>query len=134
MANIKDIEGIGPAYATKLATAGVKTTDKLLDVAASKAGRKKLAEETSLSESNILEWVNRADLFRVKGIAEEISDLLEFSGVDSVPELATRNAENLHAKMTEVNDAKKLVRKVPSLGQVENFIAEAKTLPKVVTH
>ena len=134
MANIKDIEGIGPAYAEKLAVAGIKTTDKLLKEAGSKLGRKNLSKKIGLSEKNILEWVNRADLFRVKGIAEELSDLLEFSGVDSVPELATRNAANLHAKMTEINDAKKLVRKLPSLSQVEKFIAEAKKLPKVVTH
>lgn len=134
MSNVKDIEGIGPANATKLADAGVKTTEGLLKVAASKKGRGELAKTTGISEKLILEWVNRADLFRVKGIAEEISDLLEAAGVDSVPELATRSAANLHAAIVKTNESKKLVRKVPSLSQVESFIADAKKLPRIVTH
>ncbi len=134
MATIADIEGVGPAYAAKLADAGVKTTDGLLETAGAKAGRVKLAEATGISESLILEWVNRADLYRINGVGSELSDLLEAAGVDSVPELAARVPANLHAKLTEVNDAKNLVRQVPSLSQVEKFVAEAKTLDKVVTH
>ncbi|QQR52121.1 DUF4332 domain-containing protein [bacterium] len=134
MTNIIDIEGVGPAAAAKLAEAGVKTTEKLLEVAGSKAGRVKLAETTGVSEAKILEWVNRADLFRIHGVGEEISDLLEAAGVDSVPELATRVPANLHAKLVEVNEAKQLVRQVPSESQVEKFVTEAKTLGRVVTH
>lgn len=134
MANINDIEGIGPAYASKLESAGIKTTDSLLKKAASKSGRSNLAEETGISENLILEWVNRADLFRVPGIGEEFSDLLEAAGVDSVPELAQRKPENLHDKLVEVNSAKKLVLQVPGTTQIEKFVDEAKRLPKVVTH
>ena len=134
MANIIDIEGIGPAHAATLSEAGVKTTEKLLEVAASKAGRKALSDETGIGENQLLEWVNRADLFRIKGVGEEFSDLLEAGGVDSPVELAHRNAENLHAKLVEINDAKNLVNRVPSLAELEKFIAEAKSLPKVVTH
>ncbi len=134
MTNIIDIEGVGPAAAAKLAEAGVKTTEKLLEVAGSKAGRVKLAETTGVSEAKILEWVNRADLFRIHGVGEEISDLLEAAGVDSVPELATRVPANLHAKLVSVNEAKQLVRQVPSESQVEKFVTEAKTLGRVVTH
>jgi predicted flap endonuclease-1-like 5' DNA nuclease len=134
MATIADIEGVGPKYAAKLGESGVKTTEKLLEVAGSKAGRVKLAAATGISETLVLEWVNRADLFRLNGVGEEFSDLLEAAGVDSVPELANRVPANLHTKLVEVNDAKKLVRQVPSLGQIEKFVAEAKTLPRVVTH
>lgn len=134
MSSIKDIEGIGPKFAEKLAEAGIKTTETLLEVAASKKGRSELAAQTGISEASILEWVNRADLFRINGVGEEFSDLLEAAGVDSVPELATRRADNLHAKLLEVNDQKKLVRQVPSEAQIQKFIDEAKTLPKVVSH
>jgi predicted flap endonuclease-1-like 5' DNA nuclease len=81
-----------------------------------------------------LEWVNLADLFRIKGIGEEFSDLLEEAGVDTVPELAQRNPENLHSKLVEVNEAKKLVRRVPGLSQVQDWVAQAKELPRVVTY
>lgn len=134
MANIKDIEGIGPAYGEKLEAAGVKTDNALLEQGATKAGRSAIAESTGISESKILEWVNRADLARINGIGSEYADLLEASGVDSVPELAQRNGANLHAKMVEVNEAKSLVRSMPSESTVEGWVEQAKGLDRVVTH
>lgn len=134
MANIKDIEGIGPAYGEKLEAAGIKTDTALLEQGATKKGREGIAESTGISEKMILEWVNRADLARIKGVGSEYADLLEASGVDSVPELAQRNAANLHAKMAEVNEAKKLVRAMPSEGQVADWVEQAKGLDRIVTH
>jgi predicted flap endonuclease-1-like 5' DNA nuclease len=75
-----------------------------------------------------------ADLFRIKGVGEEYADLLEAAGVDTVPELAQRNAENLAAKMAEVNDSKKLVRQVPSATAVEKWVEEAKALGRRITY
>ena len=134
MAKIADIEGIGPVYAKKLSDIGLKTTEQLLDSCATKKGRMKAAEKTGISEKLILEWVNLADLFRIKGVAEEYSDLLEEAGVDTVVELSRRNAENLHAKILEVNTAKNLTNRPPSLSQVTNWIAQAKTLPRKVEY
>lgn len=132
---IKDIEGIGPAFAEKLSKAGIQTTGSLLDQASSPQGRKSLAEKCGINESTILKWVNMADLFRVKGIGSEYSELLEKSGVDTVKELRNRNAENLHAKMDAVNKAgRALVRKLPSKSQVENWINEAKKMDPKVTY
>ncbi len=134
MTKLSDIEGVGPTYATKLQTAGVKSVEGLLAKGATKKGRKAIAEASGLSEKLVLEWVNRADLVRIKGVGSEYADLLENAGIDSVPELAQRNAENLHAKMVETNKAKKLVRQVPSAKQVANWVAQAKSLPRVVTY
>lgn len=134
MAKIIDIEGIGKVFTEKLAAAGIKTTEALLEQAAKASGRKVLAQKTGISEDKLLEWVNHADLYRIKGIGSEYSDLLEEAGVDSVPELAQRKPENLVAKMTEVNSAKKLVRKLPTLSQVTDWVEQAKKLPKIVTH
>ena len=129
-----DIEGIGATHAKTLADAGLTNTDHLLDAAGSAAGRKSLAAKTGLQESRLLEWVNRADLMRVKGIGSEYSDLLEASGVDTVKELATRAPANLAAKLAEVNEAKKLVRRVPTESEVSGWVAEAKNLPAKVSH
>ena len=131
---IVEVEGIGPAYATKLQTAGVSTLDELLAQGGTAKGRTTLAAQTGISEKMILGWVNRADLARVKGIGGEYADLLELAGIDSVPELAQRSAANLHEKLGQINAEKKAVRQVPSLKQVEEWVAHAKQLPRAVHH
>ena len=134
MAKLIDIEGIGKKYAGKLKDIGVGSTAALLKQAASAKGRKELAAKTGLSEALLLQWVNHVDLFRIKGIGSEYADLLEAAGVDSVPELAQRKADNLTKKLADVNQAKKLVRKLPVQSQVADWIEQSKKLPKVVTH
>lgn len=136
MANLKitEIEGIGPAYAAKLAADGVGDTDTLLEKGCTKAGRAEIAKKCDISEKLVLKWVNMADLFRIKGVAGEYAELLECAGVDTVKELAQRNAENLAAKMAEVNAEKNVTRKVPSQGVVEDWVSQAKQLPGKVTH
>jgi len=134
MANLMDIEGIGPAYAEKLSGQGLKTTDDLLAAAATPKGRQDLEAVTGISGALILGWVNKADLFRVKGIGTQYSDLLEAAGVDTVVELAQRRADKLTAKMAEVNAQKKLVRQLPTEGQVAAWIEAAKALPRAVSY
>ena len=131
---IIDIEGIGPIYAKKLNNAGIMTTDELLKAGTTPKERKTLAEKTGISETLILEWVNLADLFRIKGVGEEYSDLLEEAGVDTVVELAKRVPENLHAKMLEVNAKKSLVRRPPALNDVKRWVEEAKTLDRKIEY
>lgn len=129
-----DIEGVGAAYAEKLIAAGVNTAAQLLDKCATPAGRKALEEATEISGKLILKWANHADLFRVKGVGPQFAELLEAAGVDTVKELAHRNAENLAAKMLEVNAEKKLVRRVPVVSEVQKMVECAKELPGVLTY
>ena len=132
--NIIDIEGIGPIYADKLNSIGIKTTNDLLEAGATRKKREEIAEKTGISSKLILEWVNLSDLFRIKGIAEEYSDLLEEAGVDTVIELSRRNPENLYTKVLDINDEKKLVRRPPSLEEVKEWIQQAKTLPRKIEY
>lgn len=134
VASIKAVEGIGQAYEAKLSEIGIKSTDDLLEKGASKKGRKTIAEESGISEKLILKWVNHVDLFRIKGIGPQYAELLEASGVDTVPELATRKPDNLLAKMISINEEKKLVKGLPALKQVEKWVLQAKELPKVVKY
>ncbi|MBC7922221.1 MAG: DUF4332 domain-containing protein [Ferruginibacter sp.] len=131
---IIEIEGIGAKYAEKFVSANVRTVEELLQVGSSKAGREKLATQTGIDEKRILSFCNMADLFRIKGVGSEFAELLEAAGVDTVKELRNRVAENLHAKLVEVNNGKNLVRQVPSLSQVKDFIAQAQQLDPVLTH
>jgi predicted flap endonuclease-1-like 5' DNA nuclease len=134
MSNVVHIEGIGEVYGQKLADAGVPTTDALLEAGATPQGRDALAEKTGIGHALILKWVNRADLFHVKGIGEQYSDLLAAAGVETVLELAQRVPEHLHPKLLETNEAKRLVRHVPTLDHVAGWVKEAARLPRVVSY
>jgi len=134
MAKLEIIEGIGPVYAERLRAAGIGTVEALLRAGATPEGRKELAERTRIGDEYILDWVNRADLMRVRGVGEEYSDLLEKAGVDTVIELAQRNPDNLYKKLLEVNAEKRLVRRLPNRGMVARWVEEAKVLPRVVSY
>ncbi len=131
---IEEIEGIGPVYGAKLAAAGLKNTKDFLQQCSDRKGRKKVCDETGISDALILKWTNLADLMRISGIGPEFSELLEAGGVDTVKELRNRNAENLVEKLREVNAAKKLTRALPALSMVKSWIEQAKQLTPMVTH
>ena len=129
---IIDIEGIGDVYAAKLNEAAVKTTDDLLEKCATRSGRRKVAEETGISEKLILKWTNHADLFRIKGVAGQFAELLEAAGVDTIKEFRHRVPANLYAKIEEVNAEKNLCNRIPSVKEIEKMVAQAKEMePKV---
>jgi predicted flap endonuclease-1-like 5' DNA nuclease len=134
MANLIAVEGIGPVYAQQLKEAGIRSTDALLAAGATPEGRKDIAAKTGIGHALILRWVNHVDLFRIKGVGEEYSDLLEAAGVDTVVELAQRVAANLYAKLVEVNQADKRVRKLPTEKQVKDWIKQAKKLPRKISY
>lgn len=132
--NIIDIEGVGDSYAEKLKAAGITTVDGLLEEGATAKGRQSIAETTGISEKLILRWVNHADLFRINGVGPQFAELLEASGVDTVKEMRHRNAENLAAKMAEVNEQKHLTRRTPSATELQKMIDEAAALEPKVTY
>ena len=134
MTSLVKIEGIGKVYADKMGAAGIKTTEKLLEAGCKAKAREELAAKTGIPPKAILEWVNRADLMRIKGVGEEYSDLLEVAGVDTVVELANRKPENLHPKLVETNKEKKVIRQLPGLKQVQAWVEEAKKLPRKVEY
>jgi predicted flap endonuclease-1-like 5' DNA nuclease len=134
MTKLDNIEGIGAAYQKKLNGAGIGSVEDLLDKGATPKGRKDVAAKSGISDALILKWVNHADLYRIKGIGSEYSDLLEASGVDTVVELAARKPDNLCKKLVETNQAKKLVRKLPALSQVEDWVKQAKGLKRIISY
>ncbi len=131
---IDEIEGIGPAYAEKLAAAAIKNTDDLLKKCATPAGRKAVAETTGLSSAVILKWANMADLMRINGIGPQFAELLKAAGVDTIKELRNRNAANLAAKVAEVNAEKHLARTSPAESLVTKWVEAAKTMEPVLSY
>ena len=132
--SLTDIEGIGEVYARKLKDAGVPTPEALLQKGATPKGRQEIAEKSGIAIKLILQWVNHVDLLRIKGVTPDWAELLEAAGVDTVPELGQRVAENLLTKLIEVNQAKTLARQLPTLSQVEGWTEQAKGLPRIVTY
>lgn len=134
MTTLKEIEGIGNAYAAKLNKAGVRGTNGLLKMGGTRKGRQELAKVSGFNAKTILEWVNRADLFRVKGIGTQYSDLLEVAGVDTVVELANRNPEALLAAMSKANVKLNKVNQMPALSKVKAWVKHAKSLKRIVEY
>lgn len=132
MASIDAVGAIGVRYARKLRKAGVRTTEGLLKRGSTRKGRGELADITGVSVDEMLQWVNTADLMRVRGIGSEYADLLAAAGVDTLRDLKRRRPKSLTAKMGELNEKKRLVRRLPTEGMVESWIAHAAELEPMV--
>ena len=125
---IAEIKSLSAAAKTKLAALGIGTVQELIARAGAGSQRTSLARELGVEVSQVTEWVNRADLMRLVGVGTEYANLLEEAGVDSCKELQHRVPQNLWEKLTETNQARQVTKRTPSLGQVQGWVAEAKTL------
>jgi predicted flap endonuclease-1-like 5' DNA nuclease len=132
--DIESVMGIGPVYGAKLREAGITAPLLLLRNGATSKGRQQIANNTEISEKMILKWVNYVDLYRIKGVSEAYAELLEASGVDTVPELATRNPKNLHTKILSVIEEKRIFREPPTSEMVESWVEQAKKLPRAIQY
>lgn len=131
---LEKVEGIGPKFAARLRQAGIHSLHDLLIKGRDRKGRREIAKAIGLHESKILEWVNRADLFRIRGIGTQYSDLLEQAGVDTVAELAQRQPTVLLKTLAEVNESKNLVRKLPAETQVKEWVKQAKSTKRMIEY
>jgi small-conductance mechanosensitive channel len=132
--DVRNIEGIGNVYSEKLNSIYIHSIGDLLEAGKTREMRIDLAEKTGISSKLILRWVNLADLFRIEGVGKDFSNLLESAGVDTVVELSRRNPMNLHHRLIEVNEEKKIVESIPSLEVIEKWINEAKKLERKITY
>ncbi len=131
---VKALKGATEDLIAALKARDITDNEQLVGAAASPAQRKALAAACNCDARDILQLANRADLARVKGVSGVYSDLLEQAGVDTVKELATRRADNLHAKLLETNAAQGLTERPPALSLVEDWVQQAKDLPKILTY
>jgi predicted flap endonuclease-1-like 5' DNA nuclease len=132
--SVTELKGITPQVAAKLKEKGISDSEQLLAAAKTPKAREELAKAVGAKTADILELANRSDLARIRGIGQVYSDLLENAGVDTVKELAKRVPENLHAKLLEVNAAKKLSGRDPTLDDVKDWVAQAKGLPAALEY
>lgn len=131
---VKDLKGISDDIVETLKRRDIVNNEQFVEATATPAQRKELAVACGCDAKTVLQLANRADLARVKGVSGVYGDLLEQAGVDTVKELATRKPENLHAKLIETNDSANLTERPPTAAQVEDWVAQAKDLPKTLTY
>ena len=125
---IGKIKGLEAEVKAKLEAEGIKNTQQLLEHAQTDKQRSELAHKVGTTAHVMKELANRADLMRLKGVGGDMSNLLEEAGVNSCKELQHRIPENLHKTLAELQASKKIAHHTPTLAQVTEWIAEAKTL------
>lgn len=131
---VENILGIGPVYGDKLRKAGVKNTADLLEATSNRYRRHKLADDTGIPYANVLKLAQKVALMKIDGIGVRQSNLLQAVGVDSVSELARRDADNLAERVAQANAFKPhFVDGTPSLATVTKWIAQAKKVNATLT-
>ncbi len=131
---VQKLRGVTPELLKKFKELGIVDQMHLFDAALTPQKRQELAGRLGVPPETVLELANRADLARIQGVAGVYSDLLEEAGVDTVRELRERNAENLHAKLEEINLTKNLTKAVPSAKVVNNWITLARRRRKFLQY
>lgn len=132
--NIEEMEGVGPRYFELLHAQGIYTTDDLLNRGSTRFGRQALSRATGISQVLLLQWVNRCDLSRIKGVAIQFAELLEGAGVGDLRELKSLNAKNLAEKMKQVNSLRHGCIKTPKANVIAQWIEQARSMQPMVMY
>lgn len=132
MRKLVQLEGIGVKFIELLQQAGIEDQRELLEACKNHKGRETLAQETGINPKLLLKWTQQADLARINGIGEDYAELLEQSGVESIPALAQYDARKLYTNMEIINEKNKLVKHMPSISLIKSWISQAKKLPSIL--
>ncbi|MFN7928710.1 MAG: DUF4332 domain-containing protein [Blastocatellia bacterium] len=116
-----DVEGIGPAYEKKLANGGVTSRAELLG-----ADLSALATSSGIGEGLLKKWVSQVQLAQLEGLSDQDAEILVAGGINSVQDLAAAHADILNGTLIAINAEKNLVKEVPSVLQIKNWIEQAK--------
>jgi len=130
--SLGELKGMTAGVKQKLNGMGLYDAEAFLAKVKTPKDRQEMAAALNVGDKTVLELANRADLSRIVGVGEVYSDLLENAGVDTVKELAVRVPANLHTTLAEV--AGKNNVRVPAMSFVENWVKQAKKLPKLLEY
>jgi predicted flap endonuclease-1-like 5' DNA nuclease len=129
--HVSKLRGISLDVRLKLKRQGVSYTHQLLREAGSAEHCRRLAARSGIDEATLTRLVRRADLARIKGIGAIFADMLEMIGVDQVAVLAGQESGDLHSRLHELNTAERLARRSPTPDEVQQWIAQARALPRL---
>jgi hypothetical protein len=131
---VTKLDGMTAQFAAKLKKQGIRTAEKLIEVASSIRGRRRLAGDTQIPEAQLLEWVNIAHYLQIKGMGAAKAKLIRATGVNTVRDLGVRNPKHLAEKMREMNEKLRLVRALPSEPSVRVLIERARKHQSKITY
>lgn len=133
MARLEMIKGIDKGCADLLReTCAINSVTALLKAGATPEGREFLAAALNVPCEGIIQWLHQADMFRVKGVGKEYLALLNEVGVKTLDQLRQQAAETLCERMRQVNGNHRLVRRLPTLEMVNDWIEQANELTPIL--
>jgi len=127
---LTEIIGLEEKHARLLEKAGIKEVEDLLTLSYYQI--KQLSRSIGVTVRALDTWQEHADLIRIQGVNPELANAINLIGIDSVKEFAYRNAKTTVEKLKGLRESNpKILTKVPSLKNVEDWINEAKNLAEV---
>jgi len=131
---VAKLDGMTAQAAAKLRKQGIRTAEKLIEVASRARSRRRLAKQTGIADPQLLEWVNIANYLQIKGMGAAKAKLIRATGVNTVRDLGIRNPATLARRMRELNEKQKLVRALPSEASVKILIERARKHDRKITY
>jgi predicted flap endonuclease-1-like 5' DNA nuclease len=129
---VEEVEGIGKSYGKKLRDIGISTTEQLLNQCCNINGRITVAEQIGIEDFVVQKWASMCDLMRLSGVEGQLSELMVYSGVDSIQDLGQQNAAVLYSKLSTSNNKQHRVKSVPDESSLSLIISQAKSLKTIM--
>jgi hypothetical protein len=126
------LESVEAEIIEKLDATGIRSSEDLLDRAATAELRGALAARTGIDSELLLRLARMSDRMRISGIAEPITQLFDALGIESAAALAQQDAAVLIKQMRRKNVDILVVRGMPPESTVARWIEDAKKLPPVL--
>jgi len=131
---VSKLRGLTLPVRAALKRRGIVTCGRLLRAAGGAQDRARLAREAGIDPDALLALVRQADLARVDGLGTVFGLMLEDLGVRDVPALAAQSPAELHVRLFAHNREERLARRSPTPGEVESWVAQARSLPVLVSY
>src|SRR4030043_2003687 len=96
---LKDAYWIGPKYQKELPKVGIATIDDLLTKTRAKKERDELALRLLIPKEELIPWIEKTHLVRLKGLGVDNLRILEGTGIHSITALASEDPEQLYVKI-----------------------------------
>ncbi len=132
MSDFSDFDGILDVQILRLRELGIESLQSLQKATSDPSGREVIARKSGLNTQQILRWLNRRDLFRIRGMNHEYLELLERAEVASMGKLALCDADQLNNSLIKLSEKNHRNGRLPGLLKVLNWVAQAKHLPAMV--